>query len=1244
MNLSHKLTFSLFSVLLIVGCAFLVTPAMAHETTTTAGGGTTFDEIHDGLADDGTALTAASTPTLDSETGHTHKTSVPTATLTLQDNMVGTDSSVSGAEARLIANLTADPLAFTDLAATSTDTGVFQILVTFSEAVYNNADTTTTVDALTAADADLVAGDFTLTAALQSAPTANIAGAGISITSIARTPSTTAFLVTLTVTNAIIQAESLPIDLWISVNANALQTASSGPVLNNGVEETNLGRGNAASMRYKFTVVASFDTTAPTLTVPAGTRGDDGNVTFTITADEELSAGSGALTTDDLMVTGGEIVSLTQDGMVYTLVVMPTDMYTDVSVTITAAGVMDRASNAVAADVTAMYDAPARPITLPDGDIVIPANSFVIVVRNADSTQPGAGGLAFRSDIMTAEWAGMPDLQYLFDRTAPHGGGAIILSDTGSSLTVGQVGISEIMWALDNSYLGNETAQQASQWIELQNLTGNEVTVRLSTLMGTAITDAANGLRGDLAAPNIDAVTNFFNNRPGHGAWDVKGSSGDSVQARNFVSMSRILPNKKSKYEDADGSRFNNRDGRHVNHWQVSSNTYLISRTSGGAEFKYIGTPGRVNNFTPAKQPDLVVGRTGVATNDIYINEVGNSSNNNHDWIELAGPAGKNLRNYLISIVTDNTADNILIQFDANDNAKIAANGHFLILRTDPADDPDHPIAATGFNVDKTNEEQQPGTPNSPVRYKVFTGGTRGALNLPNDGKFVLIVRRPDNHEGHRSGAHNDKGVAERGNADLDKVVDVAGWDDNVGKNQYPNAVSNTGLWPLHSFGGPFTNRNAFWQDTVHRRQYRTTNDGRSGIGAHENRNQDDRAAFRDIGWLGVGYKRGVAQNAMNGGTPGYPNNALDAAGDAIRAAVYISEIMYADDDRGSLAQWIEIRNPSATLGADLHNWRLTITNHDSKNEAGDEYIGRGSGFVLLRGLKIKPNSSVLITSRKGPRDDVHLPVDDIFVLFPQRRGDFSMTNATSDILNPYGFNITLHANAHDNNKPQDWRLVDELGNLAERRTAGRAERTDTERYDAPRWMWPNGLTEDGMRVSVARANAYGGSKATGFTRASGKEASGWILSSMDRRTDLISPTYYGHRDDISTPGQTVGQPLPVQLSYFRPTLENGKVTIQWTTESELDNAGFNILRSETRDGEFTQVNEQMIQGNGTTAERTTYKWVDTTAKPGAVYYYQIEDVSFAGEHTKLATTKLKGLISAKGKRTLQWGDLKNLR
>ena len=137
--------------------------------------------------------------------------------------------------------------------------------------------------------------------------------------------------------------------------------------------------------------------------------------------------------------------------------------------------------------------------------------------------------------------------------------------------------------------------------------------------------------------------------------------------------------------------------------------------------------------------------------------------------------------------------------------------------------------------------------------------------------------------------------------------------------------------------------------------------------------------------------------------------------------------------------------------------------------------------------------------------------------------------------------------------------------------------------------------------------------------------------------------TWYGSEDDYGTPGHTASTPLPVSLSYFRPTLENGEIVIRWTTESELDNAGFNILRSDSRNGEFKQVNSELVQGAGTTGERNTYKWVDETAKLGVVYYYQIEDVSFAGEHQTLTTTKLKGLISAKNKLTTLWGGLKEV-
>ncbi len=128
---------------------------------------------------------------------------------------------------------------------------------------------------------------------------------------------------------------------------------------------------------------------------------------------------------------------------------------------------------------------------------------------------------------------------------------------------------------------------------------------------------------------------------------------------------------------------------------------------------------------------------------------------------------------------------------------------------------------------------------------------------------------------------------------------------------------------------------------------------------------------------------------------------------------------------------------------------------------------------------------------------------------------------------------------------------------------------------------------------------------------------------------------------DVKIYLKNIDEPLPVTLSSFKAEHTNAGVILNWTTESEVDNAGFYIYRCETRDGEFKVVNPTMIQGAGTTGERNEYTWTDSTAKPNTVYYYQIEDVSHAGVHKQLATVRLRGLVSAKGKFTTSWADLK---
>ena len=119
------------------------------------------------------------------------------------------------------------------------------------------------------------------------------------------------------------------------------------------------------------------------------------------------------------------------------------------------------------------------------------------------------------------------------------------------------------------------------------------------------------------------------------------------------------------------------------------------------------------------------------------------------------------------------------------------------------------------------------------------------------------------------------------------------------------------------------------------------------------------------------------------------------------------------------------------------------------------------------------------------------------------------------------------------------------------------------------------------------------------------------------------------------------GGAAPVMLSHFRSTRTASGVVVEWTTESESDNAGFNILRSETQPGQFVKVNPTLILGSGTMSERQTYNWRDTTAKPNVAYYYRIEDVSFSGNRRRLATVRMRGHVSARGKLTTTWAGLK---
>ena len=77
------------------------------------------------------------------------------------------------------------------------------------------------------------------------------------------------------------------------------------------------------------------------------------------------------------------------------------------------------------------------------------------------------------------------------------------------------------------------------------------------------------------------------------------------------------------------------------------------------------------------------------------------------------------------------------------------------------------------------------------------------------------------------------------------------------------------------------------------------------------------------------------------------------------------------------------------------------------------------------------------------------------------------------------------------------------------------------------------------------------------------------------------------------------------------------------------------------RESGFTLLNPVLIAGAGTTGERQTYTFTDTSAKPGVEYYYQIEEVSLGGRPETLRTRYLPGPVSPANRSLTTFGEVK---
>ena len=826
------------------------------------------------------------------------------------------------------------------------------------------------------------------------------------------------------------------------------------------------------------------------------------------------------------------------------------------------------------------------------GMVTVPSKGFAVIARNVTDPPTSAtdphSGIRIPDDVASGNnyevAIVMPDLaEFLAMR-----GTITLLGPNRAAPAVDpapkDLVISEIMWARDG-----DDASTDKQWIELYNATNADIEVILEpvdpefdpatdwTLVftpGRPVPTTGNELsgseEGDPAAkvPNrngmivVDQLSNA-----GVNIWSIddRGQSGNTTPSDNakpIISMYRDI--NYDKIETELGKDTLNRgernkgipNGHAGGSWKQSNSINVFAEL-------HIGTPG-AKHFKPVAS----LGTTTVPRDTVIITEVGNSSDDLYDWIELVALKDTNLEKYELQVVKDGNTNNdsivVLAQFEKR---TLKAGEILLVLNSDPTKD-DHPIAA-GRPWGVADTERDPTGTDS-----VYWVDSR--LKIPDGGKLLFIVRK------------------ERGKKNHEHIVDLAGnrFEQNL------SAAYSTNLWPLREAGAGHGNViDGDVEDFNSRTNSYQRNDRSGGIGEKD---------WSVRGFTGIGYKRHISDL---GGTPGFDKDSLkEKSTDLADANVTISEIMY--QTGRNVPQWIELYNSSSTQGVNLNEWKLKFeTNRD---DAGVD-IRTPAVTIQFGGTLIPPNQTVLLVSTSTNQATDEIDVDHrIIDLWDTEKDELEVKDVGHryQLLSTTAFKLTL--------TEKGGMVVDTVGNLGA----------------ASAWDLPMDAELDGRSSIIRRYD-------DGVAR-DGTMANGWALAS---ETGLpYEVTYYGHRDDIGTPGYRGGGALPVSLSKFRPErLETGEIVVRWITESELNNAGFNILRSEARDGEFTQLNTKLIAGHGTTSERHTYEYADTSAKPNVVYYYQIQDVSLEGQVNTLATTHLRGNVSAAGKLTTTWGELKAL-
>lgn len=94
-----------------------------------------------------------------------------------------------------------------------------------------------------------------------------------------------------------------------------------------------------------------------------------------------------------------------------------------------------------------------------------------------------------------------------------------------------------------------------------------------------------------------------------------------------------------------------------------------------------------------------------------------------------------------------------------------------------------------------------------------------------------------------------------------------------------------------------------------------------------------------------------------------------------------------------------------------------------------------------------------------------------------------------------------------------------------------------------------------------------------------------------------------------------------IALSAFDVSTAGTTANVVWETGTELDNAGFNVYRSDSFTGPWVKVNETLIAATGDNVSGGEYTFIHQAGR--GTYYYRLADVAFDGTETMHTPVKI---------------------